>query len=145
MATASFYTFLSRLAAVTVSGVNRRYALAEGGPMSLTTADLPAQWVTVPGIAAWSGQEEPLCANQTEGARTHRAILVVAISPLTQDLVGANWVATVQMVDAVYDGLAAVYTTLGKSLPTVQVVATPDIEVAGVKYWGVLATVSVIS
>lgn len=144
MATKSFYTFLGRLAAVTVSGVTRRYALTEGGPMSLTTADLPAQWVTIPGIAAWSGQETPLCAAQTEGQRTHRGIVVVAINPLTQDLVGANWVATVQMVDAVYDGLVAVYTTLGRGLPTVQVVATPDIEVAGVKYWGVLATVEVM-
>lgn len=142
----SYETFLTRLAAVTVTGVTRAYRLTDTKviPTSITTADLPVQWVQIPGTGRPVGEEAPLHAKQTGGGeRIHRGLVVVVLGPVNQGEPSANMLAAVRMVDALDTGLRAVQGTLGMAGPTWDISIEPELPIGDQKFWGVSATVEV--
>lgn len=142
----SFETFLTRLAAVEVVGVKRAYRLTDRQiiPASVSTSDLPVQWVQIPGTGAPIGEEDPLYSRQVGGGgRIHRGAIVIAIGPLNQGTPSANMLAAIRMVDALDTGLRAVQRILGFAGPSWRIDIEPQLVIGEQKFWGVSAIVDV--
>lgn len=140
----SYYNFCKALSAVEIETVRRKYIFGEDAPASINTADLPCQWVQPPGVSEEADHTVPFYSGQEQGFRTHRATLIVLITPVAQGTPAKNLEATIKMVDYITAAINAA--DLGMGLPTVSCVATPTIDVGDppTAYWGVIATVEVM-
>lgn len=130
MAITTYAGFLGGLAALTVSGVTSKLTYP---PVSLSSAELPAQWVQLP-----SGGEAPITFGSAGGWPTFQAELVVAVEAVAQGREGESFAATVSMLDNVSSALRGVNLTKG---PVHWSVRAAVLEVAGLAYWAVVATV----
>lgn len=99
----SYTSFVTNLAAISVTGVTRRYELDSTPPTSIGAADLPAQFVN-PGGGATSGQDEiPGSANFVAYAAT----LMILVEAIGLSNSPANYAACVSMVDNLNTALKA--------------------------------------
>ena len=90
----TYVEYVDGLEALVVSGVTRRYT--SGPPLSLNTADLPAQWAQLP-----AGESEAMVLGDASGSRwpTFNADLIVAIEAVGQSTGGVNFDAAVAMME----------------------------------------------
>lgn len=127
----TFYYGLSRM---TVSGVARSY---EYEPDGLTTADLPALWVTLPN--ADNGQASNWATSCELTGKSRSAQVVIAIEAAGQDTPAPNTRAVLRMMDALETALDAL------SYPFVEYTISggEPIVTALTQYWGVTANVTI--
>ena len=128
-------TFVDNLEAVTITGVERQYT--QGPPAGAPgTADLPASYVRLPNTG-----EVPITLGNMGGWPDLRATLVILLEPVAQELQGANFDTTVDMIDNIATALRAVSCgTLGLAQFSWTAVQTID-EVAGTRFWAVVVDV----
>ena len=126
--------FYGALNSLVVTGVRRRYAYEPNG---LSTADLPAQWVRLPGAALGIDGGYASACNDTSKERT--AELVIALEAAGQDTPGAATTALLTMIDALETALDA----LAYPLVEYTISGSEPIVTALTQYWGVTATVTI--
>lgn len=128
----SYATFTDTLGALVVTGVNRRY---DHIPASLS--DLPCSWVQLP-----SSEEGLMTFDGTGGFPMLRAQLIIAVVASAQNTDKANWDSTIAIIDNLSTTLRAVAPgTLAASKPT-WALRMISVQVAGIDYWAVEATVT---
>lgn len=128
---ASIATFISELASMTVTGVTRQYVYP---PNQLSTADLPASFVTLP-----TAVNETI-ATCDEVSDTFTAELVIALEPTGQNLQPTNYAAVLAMMDNVNAALKA--TDFTDLLQASWQLSTPPTVIGASAYWSVTATVT---
>ena len=128
--------FVSALAGITVTGVTRKYT---SPPASLSTADLPAQWVQLPSVTDDAARTMAK-HGQLWGLTT--AQLVIAYDAVGQGTQAANWSGTVTMMDSVWSALASSGSAIGRGRLT-YTIRQGVANVAGNDYWAVIAEVTV--
>ena len=130
MSITTYASFVAAIAALDVSGVERKYTHP---PLALNTADLPASWVQLPG-----GKEDRLTLTYEGGWPTFLVQFVVALEAVAQDRQSANFTTAVAMMDKISDALRALgpieicrggLVTWGMKVAVV--------TVAGVDFWAV--------
>lgn len=129
---AAFYTALNSLS---VTGVTRRYAYEPNG---ISTADMPAQWVRLPGNGLGIDSAYASASNATSKERS--AELVIAVEAIGQETPGAATTALVAMADnleTALDGWDA--TRPGYVNYSID---AGSVAVGGVAYWSLIATVT---
>jgi len=122
----------SALAALNVASVKRRFAHP---PASLNAADLPALWVQLP-----QGESGPPIVFTGERWPVLRVDVVIAVIPVAQSTVEASFAATLEMMDALAEALAAA--RVGPA-PLTWSIRQDVVAVAEAAYWAVVATVEV--
>lgn len=129
----TYVEYVDGLEALVVAGVARRYT--EGPPLSLNTADLPAQWVQLP-----AGESEAMVLGDAAGSRwpTFSADLIIAIEAVGQSTGGANFDATITLMEALRTRLELTDLT---EAPLAWVMRQAIVTVAGNDYWAVVASV----
>jgi len=124
-------TFVDGLEALSITGVTRSYL--QGPPTSgPVTADLPALFIAYPTLTG-----SRLTLGNQGGNGTLTAQLYILVEPVAQNMQGANYDATVAMVDALETALIAAACSIGGALSWSVRVTT--FEVAGEAYWTVIA------
>lgn len=121
------------LEALTVTGVTRKYT--SGPPASLSSADLPAQFVLMP-----SGEEDPAAVGTGSEWPRMAADLVIATEAVGQNTMAANYDALVDQCDNLVTALRGL--DLGKVRPSWSI-RLAIVTVARVEYWAVVARVEV--
>lgn len=127
----SYATFTSGLAALSVTGVKRKFTEP---PASIGTGDLPAQWPGLP-----SGDEPQMTFGGGGGWPVLRADLVIAIEPVGQNTQSANYAATVAAMDNLSAALRSA--SIGRSNLVWSITSNVQVVVSDVTYWAVIATV----
>jgi len=130
MAPTTYASFVAGLAGVEIAGVTRQYTYP---PPSLNAADLPASWAQLP-----RGESGALTFQANGGWPLLRADLVVAVEAVAQGQQSGNFAATLAMMDAVADALRGADISRG---PLSWDIRQDEVEVAGTRYWAVVATV----
>jgi hypothetical protein len=133
----TYAAFTAALAALTVTGVTRKFA---NPPAAVDTADLPALW---PGLPSGT---EPLMTFATGsgtsgGWPAMRCDLIVALEPVGQNTQAANYAATVAMLDNLSSTLRGNH--IGRGPMTWAITANVQINVSGNLYWAVIATIEI--
>lgn len=128
----TFAAWLADLATLATVGVTRKYT--SGPPESLSTADLPAQWIELP-----HGENRPAYAGAEGGDRTMMADLVIALEPVAQNKQNVNFAAAVTMLDAV-NTIFTAHTSLLMG-PMTWRSRVVSIGVANVNYWAVVTEI----
>jgi hypothetical protein len=127
-------TFVEALAAVDVAGVKRRYKYP---PMQINTADLPASFPRPP-----QSNYDPMSICD-DTADLIVAQLVIATEATGQNMQPTNYAAMLTMADNLNAALKSNQTTLGAMVTwVIRAQDTSPINVGGVPYWGVSATVT---
>uniref|UniRef100_A0A6M3KPN2 Uncharacterized protein n=1 Tax=viral metagenome TaxID=1070528 RepID=A0A6M3KPN2_9ZZZZ len=136
MAPTTYADFVYALEATDITGVQKQFF--KGMPDSLSTAQLPCQWVQLP------AGEEPILTFQTQGGwPTLTATLVVVINPIAQDLRGNNFDASLAMMDNISSALrSAAPLTYAKAGLINWEMRLEIVEVAGTLYWAILTDVT---
>lgn len=125
-------TFITNLAAITVTGVKSKYAYP---PIKLDDGQLPAQWPQMPEI-----EENPLTFQAFGGWPILRAQLVIVYRPVAQSIQSTNFSDSLSAVDNLDTALRAAVGTFCKGKVTWK--ARPaNITLAGVEYWAAVADV----
>lgn len=131
MSAAAFY---AALAGLEVDGVRRAFGYE---PNSINTADLPAYYVTFPGLTLGADSAWATACDDTGKSRTANAVLVVEAAG--QDITAAAFAKVLTGMDA-----------LETALDSVELAAFQDyelragaIEKNGASFWAVIATVTV--
>jgi len=129
----TYVEYVDGLEALVVAGVTRRYT--SGPPLSLSTADLPAQWVQLP-----DGESEAMVLGDAAGSRwpTFSANLIVAIEAVGQSTGGANFDAAVTMMEAMRTRLELTDLT---EAPLSWAMRQAIVTVAGNDYWAIVCSV----
>lgn len=132
MAITSYETFVDSLAALTVTGVTRKFTEP---PNSIGSADLPAMWPGLP-----SGEETAMTFQTAGGWPTLTCDLIIAVEAVAQDTQSANFAATITIMDNLSSALRLA--SIGRAALTWTITANALVQVAGVTYWAVIATVN---
>ncbi len=131
MTTITTYTaFTTALAALDVSGVARKYTEP---PTSI--GDLPCMWPGLP-----HGEERPLAFTGEGGWSSCICDLVIAVEAVGQNTQSANYASTMTAIDNLSAALRAT-TTIGRAKLTWAISANVQVNVGGIPYWAVIATV----
>lgn len=126
--------FYTALTGMVVTGVKRRYTAP---PQQLASADLPAQWVNLPGAA--NNLDSELASACYDLAKIRTATLVIATEAAGQNNNPANTTALLTMMDALETALDAYRRTEGM----VDYSITPAaIVLSDTNYWGVTCSVT---
>lgn len=126
--------FYNAMSGLVVTGVKRRFSAP---PRQVTTADLPAQWVNLPGAA--NNLDSTLAAACYDLAKSRTATLVIATEAAGQNNNPANTTALLTMMDALETALDAYRRTEGM----VDYSITPAaIVLSDTNYWGVTCSVT---
>ncbi len=131
----TFADWIDSLEDIPIVGVMRRHT--QGPPLSVSTADLPCSYVSLP-----KGDAVSVACGPT-WQRTLRADLVVLLEPVGQNVQPANFNATTGMMDAITDALADL--EAGASLldgPMSITITLAIVEVAKTTFWGVVCNIS---
>jgi hypothetical protein len=132
VAITTYSSFTTALAALSVTGVERRYTYP---PTALSTADLPAQWPGLP-----SGNE-PMLTFQTNGGWPEMTCdLIIAVEPVGQNTQSANYNSMITAIDNLSTALRGA--SIGRGPLTWNITGNVQIAVAGTTYWAVIATVT---
>lgn len=129
---AAFYSDMSGLI---VTGVTRRFAYEPNG---LNTADLPAQWVRLPGNGLGIDGAFASACNDTSKERS--AELIIAMEAAGQETPGANTTALLALIDNLEAALDAWDATRPGYVN--YAIQAGQVVVAELPYWGVVATVT---
>ena len=133
----TYAAFTAAVSGASITGVTRQYTYA---PDALSTADLPASWIRLPGGGTNLGTLASQCSNT--GA-TRAVELVVCLEPVNQDTTSANHAAAITMMDNVetaLDALGAHGAALGNVILE-YTLAGQGVIVGGVPFWSVVAAV----
>jgi hypothetical protein len=128
----SFATFTAGLAALSVTGVTRKFS---NPPASLATADLPAMWPGLP-----QGNEPAWTFDGGGGWPELTCELIIAVEPVNQGTQAQNYAAMIAQLDYLCTALRAA--SLGRAKITWSVQANAQVQVADTVYWAIIATVS---
>lgn len=124
----------SALAATVITGVTRRFSYE---PDSVATADLPAQYVRLPGMDAGRGSAfSSTCADSSK-LRTYE--VVVLVEAAGQDMTATAMAATVGMIDKMEAALDAVDLGYHRQY-TIQATA---VNKGGVPFWAVIGSIEI--
>lgn len=126
-----YATFTSGLAALTVTGVTRKFTAP---PTSIGTADLPAMWPGLP-----RGEEPGMAFQDNGGWPAMFCDLVIALEPVGQNTQSANYAATVAMLDNLSTALRGA--NIGRASLRWSITANVQVDVSGTPYWAVIATI----
>lgn len=132
MAITTYAAFTAALGNLTVTGVNRKY---DHIPASLS--DLPCSWVQLP-----QSEEGLMTFDGTGGWPMLRAQLIIAVEAVAQNTPKANWDAVIAIIDnlsTALRGVAAGEIAKQKPLFNLRMIS---VQVAGIDYWAVEATVT---
>ena len=130
----TYVEYVDGLEALVVSGVTRRYT--SGPPLSLNTADLPAQWVQLP-----AGESEAMVLGDASGSRwpTFNADLIIALEAVGQSTGGVNFDATVTMLESLRTRLELTELT---EAPLSWAMRQAIVTVAGNDFWAIVCAVT---
>lgn len=131
MAITSYKTFTDAIAALSVTGVTRKFTYP---PESIGTADLPAMWPGLP-----RGQEGAMTFTGEGGWPALFCDLVVAIEPVAQNTQSGNYAKMITMIDNVSSVLRS--TPIGRAKLNWTITGNVQVQVAGITYWAVIATI----
>lgn len=129
----SYAAFVSSIANMTIGSITKKYAYP---PASISSADLPVQWVQMPR----SDEESPMTLAGKDGWVGVTVDLIIALVPVSQGDQSANFDAAIKMMDTVRAALGLLAAS-SKTKLRWQISQT-GVNVAGVDYWAVKATVS---
>lgn len=126
--------FYTALTGMVVTGVKRRYTAP---PQQLASADLPAQWVNLPGAA--NNLDSELASACYGLAKTRQATLVIATEAAGLGTNPANTTALLTMMDNLENALD----TLRRANGMLDYTLTPAaIVLSDTNYWGVTCSVT---
>ena len=134
----TYTSFVTDLAALTITGVTRKYVMGETPPASLNAAEMPAMWVQAP-----SGASDPTAFCTTDDWPRFKAQLVIAMMPDSLSNMAIVWQDCVTMMDNVVAALGAEGT--GQMLArsgTSWNMRLGTVTVAGAAYWAVVVDVT---
>ena len=129
----TYANFIANLGDLTITGVNRLY---NEPPLSLNTADLPAQWVQFP-----IGEEDALTFGVHGGWPSFTAQLIIAYEPVAQNLHPANWSGVITLMDSTVTALRNAVGTVAKGKLRWSINPTV-VTVGSIDYWAVTAEVT---
>ena len=129
---AAFYGALNSLV---VTGVTRRYTYEPNG---LSTADMPAQWVRLPGNGLGIDSAYASACNDTSKERN--AELVIAVEAAGQETPGAATTALLTMIDNLETALDGLDASLSGYLN--YSIDAAAVTVGQVPYWALVASVT---
>ena len=129
----TYVEYVDGLEALVVTGVARRYT--SGPPLSLNTADLPAQWAQLP-----EGESEAMVLGDASGSRwpTFSADLIIALEAVGQSTGGVNFDATVAMLENLRTRLERTDLT---EAPLSWAMRQAIVTVAGQDFWAIVCAV----
>jgi len=129
----TYIEYVDSLEALVVAGVIRRYE--SGPPLALNTADLPAQWVQLP-----AGESEAMVLGDAAASRwpVFNADLIVAVEAVGQDTGGANFDATITLMEALRTRLELSDLT---EVPLSWTIRQAIVTVAGNDFWAIVCSV----
>lgn len=129
----TYNEYVDGLEALVITGVTRCYT--SGPPLSLSTADLPAQWVQLP-----AGDSEAMVLGDAAGSRwpTFAADLIIAIEAVGQSTGGVSFDAAVTMMEELRSTLEV--TDLTES-PLSWSMRQAITTVAGNDFWAIVCAV----
>lgn len=127
----SYATFTAALAALSVTGVTRKFAYP---PASVGTADLPAMYPALP-----RGIEGGLTFVSNGGWPALFCDLIVLLEPVGQNTQSGNYAATIAMIDNVSAALRS--SDIGRAKLNWETITNVQVDVAGTPYWAVITTV----
>ena len=127
----TFATFTSSLAALSVTGVKRKFTHP---PASVGTADLPAMYPGLPG-----GDSAPVVFSGNDFWPILRCDLIVVVEPVAQNTQSANYDNTITILDGLLTALRNA--DIGRAKLEWAINANVQIVIADVTYWAVIATV----
>ena len=136
MSTTTTAMITSIVTTLSVTGVKRKYTEP---PASLSTADLPASYPF-----GFTREEGPMTFQAHGGWPTHTLDFNIACEPVGQSTQPVNYALVQTMADNLSSALAAsLPNAIGKA-PLTWVIRGGNIqlEVAGIAYWGVSATIT---
>lgn len=128
----TFAAWLDDLETLAPTGVVRKFTA--GPPASLSSADLPAQWLELP-----HGENLPACAGAEGGMRTLFVDHIVALQAVAQDTQAVNFVAAVTMLDSV-DAAIVAHTSLLLG-PMTWRSRLAIVTVAGTAFWSIVTSI----
>lgn len=126
----TYSEFVSGLAALVVDDVRLRLVAP---PVTLSAADLPAQWIQFP-----RADERPVVFFHSGDWPILRADLVVAVVAVADGRQDENFTATLAMMDAVSDALSTANVCLSQLSWRIR---QDVVMVAETAYWAVVAEV----
>jgi hypothetical protein len=132
MAITTYATFTAGLAALSVTGVSRKFS---NPPASIGTADLPAMWPGLP-----RGNEAAMTFDGGGGWPEYTCDLVIAVEPTAQNTQAGNYANMITVLDNLCTALRAA--AIGKTKLNWDITANAQVDVAGITYWAVIATVT---
>ena len=126
--------FHTALSALSITGVKRVYAYE---PDSVSTADIPAQYVALPtGDAGKSGDWAAVCDDHS---KTRVASLVVLVEAAGQEQTLRNFANTLVMMDRVETALDGLSVGVFRDYT----IKAGVVEKGGAPFWAVLAEITV--
>lgn len=135
----TYAAFVTAISDLTITGVTRTW---DTTPESFGAADMPVQFVRLP-----EGEQAPAPATCLETENTKSIDLVVCIGPAGLETASQNFNDTVAMMDYVAASLDAWNIAPAQNGLIVEYTITTSgavgVEVGGVSYWAVIATVAI--
>jgi hypothetical protein len=129
----TFASLVSSISGLTITGVNRTYTSI---PESLSTADLPAQFVRLPnGVMTYAP------SNCYQVGKTRDIELVICVEPLALEVADQNFDDTVAMMDYVETAIDT-WNDSQTSLLVEYNVAASALRVGETDYWAVITSIS---
>lgn len=127
--------FYASLTGLVVTGVTRRYT---NEPNGISTADMPAQWVRLPGAGLGIDSSYASASNATSKERN--AELVIAVEAGGQETPGAATTALLTMIDNLETALDGLDASLSGYLN--YSIDAAAVTVGQVPYWALVASVT---
>ena len=127
--------FYGALNSLTVTGVTRRYTFEPNG---INTADLPAQWVRLPGSGL--GIDSGFASACNETSKVRQAELVIAAEAAGQETASANTTALLTLIDNLETALDAWDATRPGYVD--YTIEAGQVTVGGQVYWALIANVT---
>lgn len=133
--TTTVTAFYAALNTLSVAGVRRRFTYE---PNSINTADMPAQWVRLPGSG--NGADSGFASACVDTSKERTAELVIAMEAAGQETVIANTTGILTLIDALETALD----TWDDALPgqMTYTIEAGQVTTAQTAYWALIATVT---
>ena len=129
----AFYTALKTLS---VTGVTTSYNYP---PLSLNSVALPAKWAELPAPAE---EIAAMTFKSNGGWPLLKGRLVIAVSPVGQDVQDQNYADTLTMADALNTAFSGATVSTFSKGPLEWTVTVAIISIANVDYWAVISEVT---
>lgn len=127
--------FYGALNTLTVTGVTRKFTFEPNG---INTADLPAQWVRLPGSGL--GIDSAFASKCNETSKVRQAELVIAAEAAGQETASANTSSLLTLIDNLETALDAWDATMPGYVD--YTIEAGQVAAGGQAYWGLIANVT---